>query len=486
MLTRSRLRRVRTISKIERCARRMALCLTMAAYVAVPALADPDHKINGGVTAGARIGNDTGEGFIDFVVPIISTGESIFFLNPRASLKDEGETELNLGLAYRAKIPNKDVILGANAYVDRRESRNGNTFDQTGVGLEFFSKWFDGRANYYRPNDSSVMIAEANVTDVDVSNSTSTSSSSKSTSSTKVIGTSTSGGGTTFAGNNITTGGATTTTTSLTTTTTTTKTTTKTTTTTTTTDSFFEQFEQGRKGWDAEIMAKLPLNTKFPQTRVGVGYYDYESGYNGSGISGWKARAEMRAGPYLTLDAEIFEDKELNNTGFFLGARIHIPFDMGKLFNGDNPFRGMKKNIEKFNKSLINERLDEMVIRDVRIQMEESDFLENKEREKQKVQVAVTSNTATSTKVSESTSQTQSTGAVTPLTDGGNPITVVHVDDDNVGDPNNGAGLDDGTFENPHIDVTSTNANALDANIVLVHGGSTVTGGDINADDIGF
>lgn len=460
------------------------LCLAVALFCAAPTLAEePGQHAKGGVNLGARVGNATGEGFVDFVLPLHSNGQSILFLNPRASLKDEGETELNLGLVARKKLPNTDVILGANAYLDRRESRRGNTFNQTGLGVEALSQWVDARLNYYRPNDDRVMIADAQMTDVDVDVSTSTSVSRRSDieTDTSLIDSTTSGGDPRFSGNSILTGGAVTENTLLNTNTTTTSTTTTTTRTirTTTTDRFFEQFEQGREGWDAELMLKMPLPDRYPQTRLGVGYYDYSSGFNGGeGISGVKGRLEMRAGPFLTLDAEVFEDRELNDTSFFLGARLHLPFDMGRLVNGRNPFKNVKSRIRRHNQASFNERLDEMVIRDVRIQMEESEFLENRARKREDVEVEVetSSSTSISTTTEESVVTETSAEPTETITEQGEVVTVVHVDNDNSGDPDNDPGADGGTYENPHTDAASTNGDTTEADIILVHASSSITG----------
>jgi hypothetical protein len=163
----------------------------------------------------------------------------------------------------------------------------------------------------------------------------------------------------------------------------TTTTTIKTTTTnTTTTNMFFEQFEGTLEGWDAEIGVKLPLAEQMPEVRLFYGYYDFDKRYGGE-IPGPKARLEVRAGPYLTLDAEVFEDEELNDTKYFVGVRFHMPFDLGKLFKGQNPFGYDKKRIQQFRSRPLVNRITEDVIRDVRIQTSESEFSENQSRRRQ-------------------------------------------------------------------------------------------------------
>lgn len=98
----------------------------------------------------------------------------------------------------------------------------------------------------------------------------------------------------------------------------------RTTTTTTSTSKWFEQYETGMDGWDAELGLKLPLPIG-PEVRLFGGYYSYDNPF-GDDVDGLKARLEIKTGPYLALDAEVFEDETLNGSDFFVGARLQIPF----------------------------------------------------------------------------------------------------------------------------------------------------------------
>ena len=102
-------------------------------------------------TLGVRTGEATLEGYVDLIGPVWAPTNGVLFLNPRGSLRDEGENEINLGFGYRHLIPSQDFILGINGYFDSRESKYGNRFNQFGAGVEFLSKWVDARANYYLP-----------------------------------------------------------------------------------------------------------------------------------------------------------------------------------------------------------------------------------------------------------------------------------------------------------------------------------------------
>ncbi len=461
--------------------RRVGLCLMTAVYCAVPPLS---HGASGQTTLGARVGNKTGEGFVSILAPLHGTDDSLLFLNPRFALKDEGETEGNIGLGFRKKLGDRDAILGANVYYDSRKSQHDNRFNQWGAGLEFLSKWLDARINYYDPEDKTDLINEAQLqaVNVDVKTDVSTRTSTSVSTSSAVVGTTTTSTAADpfFTGHNIaaSSSSATTTATATTTTRRTTTTTTRTTTrTTTVTDMFFEQFEAGLKGVDAEVGVKLPLPDTAPEVRLFAGYYDFDGPFDQK-IKGAKGRLELRAGPFVTVDAEVFEDKELNGTDWFLGARLHFPFDVGALMRGENPFKAPKQTMKQFRNRPIQARLAEDVIRDVRVQTEESEFAENKQRRQVGMDQQVGVQTSNSTRVSSNTviqeNTTVSGDGNVVLTDSGNPITINHVNDSGA------AG--DGTIETPHGSLNDADAdsNKADRNIVYVHSGTTFNGQNYN------
>ena len=311
-------------------------------------------------TLGVRGAEDILEGYIDLMGPLWAPDNGLLFLNPRGSLRDEGENEFNIGLGYRQLVPAADIILGVNGYFDSRKSRYGNRFNQFGAGVEFLSPWVDARANYYLPEDKQEVTQSYWEQEVGIESATSRSSRTEVSwenirpTEHKIVG----------DGRYRTT------------------TTTKTTTTTTTTQRLYEQFEAGRKGWDAEIGGRLPLPDLWPEMRIFGGYYDFE-GVFGEDIQGVKGRFEMRTGPYLTFNAEVFEDKELNDTEYFVGLRLQIPF------SGANPFSEMDKLFAPAVRSQRERLSQELVMRDVRVQMEESDFMEDASRRTVDVDVSI-------------------------------------------------------------------------------------------------
>ncbi len=283
---------------------------------------------------GTRLGEETVEGYIDLIYPLFATPSNTFFFTPRFSLKDEGANEANIGLGYRRKLTDW-LVGGINIYFDSRESEHSNRFNQWGAGLEFFSEYVDVRANYYDADNDKKCIGEYSqrVTE------TSTQLSYKN----KVFAT---GHEVVFEKVRIER------------------------TTTTVTGSFFEQFETGMDGWDAEIGGKLPL-PKGPEIRLFAGYYDYDNTL-GDDFSGGKGRLEVRTGSWLSLDAEVFEDKDFNDTNYFVGFRLQVPLSSALSWQGlkEGLFSSQHRDLDRRMRS-------EMVVRDVRIQTEDSDWQED-------------------------------------------------------------------------------------------------------------
>lgn len=221
----------------------------------------------GRLSAGGRFGDDTQEFVVDGLMPLWKPGNSVFFLNLRGSFAEGSEQELNAGLVARHLFDRHDLILGVNAYYDRRWTQDENAFGQAGGGLELLSCWVDARANYYHPlTDEKVVFADT-VTTTEIS------------------------------GRRV-----------------------------TTTTTQWRRYEEALSGFDAEIGVWLPYLASRMPTAVFVGYYDFSSDYEDD-IYGFRLRAESRVHPNLTLDAEWYEDAELNRTDYFVGFRLHLPLD---------------------------------------------------------------------------------------------------------------------------------------------------------------
>ncbi|MBT5560205.1 MAG: hypothetical protein HOJ88_09960, partial [Proteobacteria bacterium] len=68
----------------------------------------------------------------------------------------------------------------------------------------------------------------------------------------------------------------------------------------------------------------------------------------------------------------------------------------------------------------------------------------------------------------EDFSETSITSGQGNITRGGSTLTVLHIDDDNTGDPNNNGAAVAGTYENPHTTAAGANADPLDADVILI------------------
>ncbi len=315
----------------------IALCTPFTAQGSPPQdIKNPMEQPQGtsSLTFGTRLGDNTVESFVDLIYPVFSADRTVFFFNPRFSLKNEGANEANVGVGLRYMLTDW-LAGGANLYFDSRESEYGNRFNQWGTGIELLSDYVDVRANYYDADNSKERIASYTEKSIHTStrtsyeNNTFASGNSIFNNKTKVVQT-----------------------------------------TATETNRLFEQFEAGMDGWDAEIGCRLPFS-KGPEIRLFAGYYDYDNPV-GDDFSGSKGRLEVKTGSWLALDAEVFEDKEFNDTSYFLGFRLQVPL------NRNLSWQSFKQGLFSNPHRNLNQRMrSAMVVRDVRVQTEDSGWQEN-------------------------------------------------------------------------------------------------------------
>jgi hypothetical protein len=259
----------------------------------------------GAATVGARYSDEAQEYFADLLLPLGSPSDTMVFLDLRGTALEDREQELNGGLVLRRLVSDPDLILGANLFYDTRWTENDNTFDQVGIGLEVLSRRVDVRANYYLPLADEQTLEE-------------TSSSETSTR--------------TEGGRRI----------------------------TTTTTSIFKKYEEAMEGFDVEVGYWLPFLDRIAPTALFAGYYSFSADH-AEDLAGARVRMEARIHPNVTLDAEWFEDKELNGTEYFFGLRVQVPLDfwnglsMGDRAGGEPPVPALKA------------RMSDMVNRDFRI-----------------------------------------------------------------------------------------------------------------------
>ncbi|MFC1668226.1 inverse autotransporter beta domain-containing protein [Chlamydiota bacterium] len=291
------------------------------------------------ITLGGRFSEDDSNGYIDFLIPVIGNEQAFWFINPRALQGESQVNEQNVGIGYRRLIDNR-FIIGGNVFYDTRETTHGNRFDQVGIGLEFLTEWVDLRMNGYFPLDDKKIIKSYFTEETAIQQQIQ--SAYYPTSDPIFIG---HGIGQKWEK----------------------RTSIKTTTTVTT--RFYEQYEEAMDGADIELGCKVPWIEKLIETRVFGGYYYYNSKF-GSDLKGFKARIEVRALPFLIIDGEWYEDEELHGTDYYIGARVHVPFEFGDLFKGKNPMKGL--NLFKRKRRAIEDRMTDMIIRDMDVIVEES------------------------------------------------------------------------------------------------------------------
>lgn len=115
-------------------------------------LRDDNWLLPSVVTVGGKVGEHLTDGMIDWLVPFYSDKQNLFFFNSTLRGNDSSDEVINLGLGYRYKVPDRQVILGINTYYDYLDTRFNNHYDQFGAGVEMLTKWVDARFNYYLPS----------------------------------------------------------------------------------------------------------------------------------------------------------------------------------------------------------------------------------------------------------------------------------------------------------------------------------------------
>lgn len=285
------------------------------------------------LTLGGRYSSEVQEYLVDALAPIWHSGDAMIALNVRGTFLESDEQEVNVGLVARRFLDDPSVILGANLYYDNRWTENNNTFDQVGGGVEVLSTWVDFRANVYVPLTSEEVISATTETDTSVARE---------------------------PGRTV----------------------------TTTRSTRMTVYEEALQGYDAELGVWLPFLDQVAPTALYVGYYDFSSDYE-EDQSGMKARLESRLTSQLTLDAEWYENDQLNRTDYFVGIRVQVPLDF---------WNGLKIESAPAVNSLQG-RMTEMVHRDFRIRTLVTSPVETSEVTDEQVQ-------STSTQTSSSRSST--------------------------------------------------------------------------------
>jgi hypothetical protein len=298
---------------------------------------------SGRLNVGIQFSEQQSESFGDILIPLYQRRNTLLFINPRGSWNDDESRECSVGLGARHLFAGKNMIVGANLFYDRQNTTLDNTFNQAGLGLEWLSEWVDARLNVYLPEQR-----DKNADDYVVTTATTQEHSEY-----------------WYApaaqGHVISQYGY------------------------ETTDSYsvstlhhYQTAERGMDGFDAEIgsLLILPFIRNYADIKAFVGLYQYNAEY-GDGISGMKARLEIRPLPAVYLDAGWVEDEELVGSQYSIGVRATVPFDLVRLSRGHNPFAGALAGFKPGVGGIpFASRLTEMVMRDLHVRTEVLDPVE--------------------------------------------------------------------------------------------------------------
>ena len=83
----------------------------------------------------------------------------------------------------------------------------------------------------------------------------------------------------------------------------------------------------------------MPGLDKYFEMRLFAGYYHYNNPF-GRDFRGFEARAEARLLPGVIADVSYYDDQYFMGSHWIAGIRAEVPFEIGNIFRGKNPFEG--------------------------------------------------------------------------------------------------------------------------------------------------
>lgn len=273
----------------------------------------------GMITLGGMVSSELSSVYLDSTLHLWSPGDFYLFLDTRSTLDSETQYLSSYGLGGRYIFPEQEVIVGVNAFYDSIASRNGNDFDQLGLGAEILTRWVDARFNYYLPDDSRYEVGRSSnhSSDRDVTpvfrnriapdrillQQRVSSGDKRSTS---------------------------------------------------------RRYEYAIEGWNAEVGFLIPGVEKYMETRLFAGAYGY-----GDAV-GFKARLEARPLPGLIANVEYWEDRKLMGGHWTGELAVSVPFSIFNLAKGRCPFEGIEDSFRPRQREF-RERMSDMIIRSHRV-----------------------------------------------------------------------------------------------------------------------
>ncbi len=313
----------------------IAVCMILLPLRNILAGEMPPARISGIARDGE--GDDDVEEYLgDALIPLTGDEDRLAFFNIRVldaggtvNDRDYNEEEINLGVGYRYVVPKHDVIMGVNVFYDQRWTVHDTYIEQYGGGVELLSERFDLRFNIYDPEEQVQRFDS--VLEVEREKEESVSYGPQQevdgciqrerTVSTRIIETT----------------------------------------------RLREHIEEPMPGYDFEVGTKVPHLPDWLNTRLYVGMYYFESDI-GEDLEGYRWRAEWRPVRAIRIDAEFYEDQELNDAEYFVSGRLSVPFNIGKLVQLENPFEQIDEYFTP-RPFRLRDRMNEMVYRDFRIRI---------------------------------------------------------------------------------------------------------------------
>ena len=122
----------------------------------------PDDP-RGMVTLGTQFSSHLNGVYLDSITGIWAPQkrDAFLFLDSRYHYEDNAQFISSTGLAFRKLLPEKNVIIGVNAFGDSISSERDNNFEQLGLGAEILTQWIDARFNYYLPENDQVQVGSS-------------------------------------------------------------------------------------------------------------------------------------------------------------------------------------------------------------------------------------------------------------------------------------------------------------------------------------
>ena len=299
------------------------------------------EPIDGAFTLGYQGSENAHTGYADVLHPLYAPSPNVaLFYDGQFAFDDSDQDKHSHGLVLRYRVPDHDIIFGANVYYDSMESGLGNRFDQLGFGVEVLTKWIDFRANYYLPDQKRERIDTRTVMVAEIERELALTGIRRFLGAGEVVvpqflfAESISGKFQRFE---------------------------------------FTRFESPLEGLDAELGFLIPGLDRYAELRVFGGYYHFLNPY-GRDYDGFKARFEARVRRGITAEVEYWDDDSLNGGQWSGGVRVSLPFNLGNLFAGRNPFEGASEAFGPPSGDF-GDRLSDLVIRSRRVKTTTSDYI---------------------------------------------------------------------------------------------------------------